>query len=61
MSQSSFLTAREVADRLKLNLLTIYEYIKDGSLQAIKFGRSYRILETDLDEFVTEHRVKNRN
>ena len=53
-----FLTAKEVANTLKLNILTVYEYIRNGKLRAIKFGRSYRVEEKDLDKFIKEHQVR---
>lgn len=53
-----FLTAKEVASTLKLNILTVYEYIRNGKLRAIKFGRSYRVEEKDLDKFIKEHQVR---
>lgn len=52
-----FLTAKEVADILKLNIMTIYEYIRNGKLQAVKFGRNYRIDEEDLNKFIKRHQV----
>jgi excisionase family DNA binding protein len=52
MPDLSFLTVQEVAQILKLNILTIYEYIRNHKLQAIKFGRKYRIQRSTLEEFV---------
>jgi excisionase family DNA binding protein len=58
MTQSSMLfTPKEVASKLQLNLLTIYRYIKTKKLPAIKLGRSYRILEQDLTDFIKEHKT----
>jgi excisionase family DNA binding protein len=54
-----FLTAQEVAKILKLNIMTVYEYIREGKLKAIKFGRNYRILNEDFEEFIDEQRVKS--
>lgn len=54
----TFLTAKEVASTLKLNNLTVYEYIRNGELRAIKFGRNYRVREKDLDKFIKEHQVR---
>jgi excisionase family DNA binding protein len=54
------LTAKEVADMLKLNVLTVYEYIRKSKLPAVKFGRSYRIEEKDLNKFIKEHKVKSK-
>jgi excisionase family DNA binding protein len=53
-----FLTAQEVAQMLKLNIMTIYEYIREGKLKAIKFGRNYRILFKDFEKFIDDQRVK---
>lgn len=47
-----FFTPSEVALELRLNLLTIYKYIRNKKLLAIKFGRNYRIEEKDLDKFI---------
>jgi putative molybdopterin biosynthesis protein len=55
MQEQSLLTPQEVAGILKLNLLTIYEYIRSHKLQAIKFGRKYRIEKETLDQFITDH------
>ncbi len=55
-----FFTAQEVADMLKLNILTIYEYIKKGELPAIKFGRNYRIEEKKLNEFIKKNEVQRK-
>jgi len=54
------LKAKEVAELLQLNILTVYEYVRDGRLKAIRFGRSYRIKEKDLEKFIKEHKVNNR-
>lgn len=54
------LKAKEVAEILQLNVLTVYEYIRDGRLKAIKFGRSYRVEEKDLEKFIKEHKVKSK-
>lgn len=55
-----FLTTQEVADILKLNILTIYEYIRSGELQAIKLGRNYRIEEINLDKFISAKVVRSK-
>ncbi len=52
------MTAKEVANLFKLNILTIYEYIRNGRLQAIRFGRSYRIEANEIDRFIREHMTR---
>ena len=52
-----FLTVSEVARLLKLNIITVYEYIKSQKLRAVKLGRNYRIEEEALSEFIKDHTV----
>ncbi len=56
-----FYTTQEVAELLKLNVLTIYEYIKAGDLVAVKFGRNYRVESQELDNFIKKHTIKPLN
>lgn len=51
------LTAKEVANYLKLNILTIYQYVRGGKLKAVKFGRNYRIEKKELDKFIESSRT----
>lgn len=48
----------EIAKILQLNIVTIYEYIKSGQLRAVKFGRNYRVEESDLEAFIKQNVVK---
>lgn len=52
-----FFTPSEVAKELQLNLLTIYKYIRNKKLLAIKFGRNYRIAIEDLDKFIKSNKT----
>ena len=47
-----YITVREAAAILKRTVFTVLRYIKDGKLRAYKVGNSYRLLETDIREFV---------
>ena len=57
LKDSILLTTTEVANILKLNNITIYSYIKSGTLEAIKIGRNYRIEKSELDKFIKNHRT----
>lgn len=57
---TKFIRPREVAEILKLNLLTVYTYIRDGRLPAVKIGRNYRVAKEDLEKFIKLNRVKVR-
>lgn len=45
-----FYKAEELAEKLEVNIMTIYRYIKAGRLKAYKIGKEFRI---DKDEFNT--------
>ena len=55
--EHEFYTPQEVAQRLRLNVNTIYEYIRMGKLPAARFGNRYRITESDLTQFVEYQRT----
>lgn len=57
ITQTNFLTVREVSELLKLSLLTIYKYIREGKIEVIRFGSHYRIEKQSLDKFIDNHRL----
>jgi putative molybdopterin biosynthesis protein len=48
----AFYTAHELAGKLKVNVMTIYRYIKAGKLTAYKFGKEFRITEENFQTFL---------
>jgi excisionase family DNA binding protein len=44
-------TVEELADKLMVSTHTIYEYIKDGRLQARHFGKKYLITQESLEQY----------
>ena len=52
MSEKDFYTAIELADKLQVNIMTIYRYIKAGKLRAYKFGKEFRIEKAEFDKFL---------
>ena len=57
ITQTNFLTVKEVAVLLQLSLLTIYKYIRERKLEVIRFGGHYRIEKQSLDKFIDSHRM----
>jgi len=51
-SRGSFLTAAEVAALMRVSTMTVYRLIKAGDLAAVRVGRSYRISEGDVDQYL---------
>lgn len=56
--ENNLITPEQVAEILQINVLTVYNYIKKGKLEAIRLGRSYRILPADLQKLIEASRVK---
>jgi excisionase family DNA binding protein len=54
MEDFKLYTIEEIAKILKVTQRTIYNFIKSGSLKAIKIGKYWRIKHTDLQEFLTK-------
>jgi excisionase family DNA binding protein len=44
-------TVEQFAERLKLHRKTVLRFIREGRVRAVKVGRSYRILRSDLEAF----------
>lgn len=57
---SKLLTLEEVAQRLRLHINTVREYVKEGIIIGIKFERAWRVEQDDLEEFIRarKQRVK---
>lgn len=58
-ANNNLLTPEQVAGILQVHILTIYSYIREGKLDAIRLGRSYRITPQDLKQFIEANRIKN--
>lgn len=48
---SQMFTCEEVAERYKVKVITVWDWIRKKKLSAIKLGREYRISEEDLAAF----------
>jgi len=46
------LTTQEVADYLGLTRRTIYTYIENKTLPAVKIGKEWRVKKTELEAFI---------
>lgn len=54
MSIDEFLTPEEVSKLLKVTRLTVYRWIKEGELKAVKAGRAVRVRREDLEAFLKD-------
>ena len=58
MNDRDFLSVEEVAKRLALKEETIRTYIREGSLNAYRFGNLLRVRIDDFEKFVEERRIR---
>lgn len=60
MEQKEFYTAQELADRLRVNIMTIYRYIDAGKLKAYKLGKEFRIDRKEFHNFLKKAEIKRK-
>ena len=46
-------TLNEVADILKVTKRTLYTYVKEGKLPAVKMGKYWRVSQDTLEAFIS--------
>ncbi len=54
---NNLLTPEQVAEILQVHVLTVYGYIRRRKLDAVRLGRSYRIIPEDFELFIESNRV----
>jgi excisionase family DNA binding protein len=58
MKQDKFYTAKELADMLKVNIMTIYRYIKTKKLKAYKIGKEFRVDKKEFERLLNKSKTK---
>ncbi|MBP7005725.1 helix-turn-helix domain-containing protein [Patescibacteria group bacterium] len=58
MNDPDFYLVEELAEKLRVNKMTIYRWIKAGKLAAPKIGKEYRIAKTEFERLITESIAK---
>ena len=58
MRQNKFYTAKELAGVLRVNIMTIYRYIKAGKLKAYKMSKEFRVDKKDFQRFLDRAKAK---
>ena len=51
-SDPQFLTIAEVAGMMRVSKMTVYRLVHGGELPAVRVGRSFRVLEEDVHEYL---------
>jgi excisionase family DNA binding protein len=52
ISDVKFLTVAEVAAMMRVSKMTVYRIVHGGDLPAVRVGRSFRVTEDDVNEYL---------
>jgi excisionase family DNA binding protein len=52
ISDVKFLTVAEVAAMMRVSKMTVYRLVHSGELPAVRVGRSFRVIEDDVNEYL---------
>jgi excisionase family DNA binding protein len=52
ISEVKFLTVAEVAAVMRVSKMTVYRLVHSGELPAVRVGRSFRVSEQDVNEYL---------
>ena len=58
MPGKEFYKAEDLAQKLDVNIMTIYRYIKAGRLKAYKIGKEFRIAKDEFERFLKNTSTK---
>ncbi|OEX91935.1 helix-turn-helix domain-containing protein [Corynebacterium sp. Marseille-P4321] len=50
--KGKFLTVAEVAEIMRVSKMTVYRLVHSGELPAVRVGRSFRVNETAVNEYL---------
>jgi len=56
----SLLTAKDVAERLKISKANVYKLIQSGTIPSVRINRTVRVKTDDLENFIADHSYLHR-
>ena len=56
----NYYTPKEVSEKLKLNIRTVYKWIREEKLMAVKLGDVWRIPESELNRLLKGNEQNGR-
>ena len=59
LSDVRFLTVAEVATIMRVSKMTVYRLVHSGELEAIRVGRSFRVQEQAVNQYLRDAFVAN--
>jgi excisionase family DNA binding protein len=58
LSEIRFLTVAEVAKVMRVSKMTVYRLVHSGELPAVRVGRSFRVPETAVNDYLEQAYVE---
>ncbi|CAB4910003.1 unannotated protein [freshwater metagenome] len=58
LSEVRFLTVAEVAKVMRVSKMTVYRLVHSGELPAVRVGRSFRVPETAVNDYLEQAYVE---
>ena len=58
LNEKTILTTKEVADLLRVSLITVRRWLKAGKIPSIRIGKHYRIRRDDIEDLFNEQLKK---
>ncbi|WP_062294229.1 helix-turn-helix domain-containing protein [Demequina phytophila] len=52
--RTTFLTVAEVAEMVRVSRMTVYRWVHSGELPAVRFGRSFRVPQQAVEQFMEQ-------
>lgn len=52
IAEAKFLTVAEVAAMMRVSKMTVYRLVHSGELPAVRVGRSFRVIEDDVNDYL---------
>jgi excisionase family DNA binding protein len=60
-SDVRFLTVAEVAELMRVSKMTVYRLVHSGQMPAVQFGRSYRVPESAVEQYLRSASVEGES
>ena len=52
LAGAKFLTVAEVATMMRVSKMTVYRLVHEGTIPAVRVGRSFRVREKDANDYI---------
>ncbi|MDO4911687.1 MAG: helix-turn-helix domain-containing protein [Corynebacterium sp.] len=52
LDNGRFLTVAEVAEHMRVSKMTVYRLVHSGALEAVRVGRSFRVQQKAVEEYL---------